>query len=134
MPIIGNAPSQELIDLVGALGGTWSCNAALCRCPAHDDHSPSLSIRQGDRGFLVHCYAGCDRIDVIRELSRVVPTQRYSTPIWADHPRQANVSKLWMKHRMSGARWPSVTSLIDLYPRASQTSDFTRDALMTRRH
>ncbi len=29
-------------------------------CPAHKDHSPSLSIREGDRGgVLLKCFAGC---------------------------------------------------------------------------
>ncbi len=31
-----------------------------CRCPAHDDRKPSLSIDRGDDGrALVHCHAGC---------------------------------------------------------------------------
>jgi hypothetical protein len=31
-----------------------------CRCPAHDDRNPSLSIRAGDDGrALVNCHAGC---------------------------------------------------------------------------
>jgi len=29
------------------------------RCPAHDDKTPSLSITQGDRGVVLHCFAGC---------------------------------------------------------------------------
>jgi hypothetical protein len=35
--------------------GKW-----MARCPAHDDHQPSLSIRsgRGDR-TLIHCFAGC---------------------------------------------------------------------------
>ena len=95
MPIVARSPSQELVDLVGALSGTWSRNTALCQCPAHNDHSPSLSIRQGDRGFLVHCYAGCDRRDVLRELGRVVPAKHYASPSWTDRSRTANVPKLW---------------------------------------
>lgn len=36
-------------------GGTFSC-----RCPAHDDRSPSLSVAEGDDGrVLIHCFAGC---------------------------------------------------------------------------
>lgn len=32
----------------------------IARCPAHDDHTPSLSIRHGDDGrTLLHCHAGC---------------------------------------------------------------------------
>ncbi len=31
-----------------------------CRCPAHEDRTPSLSIKVGDDGCaLVHCHAGC---------------------------------------------------------------------------
>ena len=31
------------------------------QCPAHDDRSPSLSIRECDNGkILVYCHAGCD--------------------------------------------------------------------------
>lgn len=34
-------------------GASW-------QCPAHEDRSPSLSIREGDDGrVLVHCFAGC---------------------------------------------------------------------------
>ena len=29
------------------------------RCPAHDDRTPSLSIRRGDRWWLTFCHAGC---------------------------------------------------------------------------
>lgn len=96
MSLVARKPSQELVDLVGTLGGTWSGQSALCRCPAHDDRSPSLSIRQGDRGFLVHCYAGCDSSDVLRELGRIVPGRRYETPTWRDGPtRSANVERIW---------------------------------------
>lgn len=36
-------------------GAEWEC-----RCPAHDDRRPSLSIRRGDDGrALVNCHAGC---------------------------------------------------------------------------
>ncbi len=33
----------------------------IARCPAHDDHGPSLSIRELDDGrILLHCFADCD--------------------------------------------------------------------------
>lgn len=34
--------------------GRW-----MARCPAHADRNPSLSIREGERGLLVKCWAGC---------------------------------------------------------------------------
>ena len=30
------------------------------RCPAHDDSSPSLSVRVTDDRILLYCHAGCD--------------------------------------------------------------------------
>ncbi|HEX7461761.1 MAG TPA: AAA family ATPase [Dermatophilaceae bacterium] len=44
-------------------GGAWSA-----RCPAHDDHNPSLSLRQGDQGALLLCQAGCATADVMAAL------------------------------------------------------------------
>jgi hypothetical protein len=57
--------------LVARLGGKWSGDTAMCACPAHADRTPSLSVRQGDRGILVTCHAGCDARDVLRELARI---------------------------------------------------------------
>lgn len=38
----------------------------MARCPAHDDRSPSLSIKElPDGRVLVHCHAGCGALDVI---------------------------------------------------------------------
>ena len=38
----------------------------LARCPAHEDRSPSLSIRQLDDGrVLLHCFAGCETQSVL---------------------------------------------------------------------
>ena len=38
----------------------------LSRCPAHDDRSPSLAIKDGDDGrVLIHCFAGCETEDVL---------------------------------------------------------------------
>jgi hypothetical protein len=35
-------------------------NGWMARCPAHEDHSPSLSICEGAQArTLLHCFAGC---------------------------------------------------------------------------
>jgi len=31
----------------------------IARCPAHADKSPSLAIKEGERGLLLKCWAGC---------------------------------------------------------------------------
>ena len=32
----------------------------VARCPAHEDKSPSLAVREVDDRVLIHCFAGCD--------------------------------------------------------------------------
>ena len=95
MPLIARKPSQELVDLVGSLGGTWHGYTAMCRCPAHADAEPSLSLRQGDHGILVTCFAGCDREDVLRELGRIRPGQHFPPPTTSSRSGTANVERLW---------------------------------------
>ena len=67
-----NRPSsrleQEALDLVERLGGRWSGHSGLCRCPAHDDRRPSLSVRAGRSRLLLHCFAGCTASEILRAL------------------------------------------------------------------
>lgn len=52
----------QRLDKVRRTGpGTWQA----C-CPAHDDRSPSLTIRETDDGrVLFHCFSGCAADDVL---------------------------------------------------------------------
>ena len=52
-----------------ALGGRKAGSGWTARCPAHDDRTPSLSIRDADDNkVLVRCHAGCDQERVIAAL------------------------------------------------------------------
>ncbi|TMJ12594.1 MAG: virulence protein [Alphaproteobacteria bacterium] len=61
---------QEGRALVERLGGHWSQRSGLCRCPAHDDSRPSLSVRVGRSRLLLHCFAGCTASEILRALHR----------------------------------------------------------------
>lgn len=37
-------------------------------CPAHDDNSPSLAIKNDDDKLLLHCFSGCDTADVLNAI------------------------------------------------------------------
>lgn len=58
-------------ELVRKLGGVWRDDGALCHCPAHDDRTPSLSVRVGDRSLLFKCFAGCTGLEVMRAIRRL---------------------------------------------------------------
>lgn len=60
-------------ELVRRLGGIWRGGSGMCRCPAHDDRSPSLSVRVGHTSLLFKCFAGCDTVEVLREIRRFEP-------------------------------------------------------------
>lgn len=47
-------------SLLSRLDGVRPTNRGwVARCPAHTDKTPSLSIREGERGILGKCWAGC---------------------------------------------------------------------------
>lgn len=56
--------------LVHRLGGTWKHGGGMCRCPAHEDRSPSLSVRVGDSALLFKCFGGCTIAEILRALRR----------------------------------------------------------------
>lgn len=95
MTLKANRPSQELVDIVAGLRGKWHGSYAMCRCPAHADGEPSLSLRQGDRGIIVHCFAGCQPSDILRELRRVTPALGSPMPQYREATGTPNVLRLW---------------------------------------
>jgi hypothetical protein len=61
-----SAPVENLVARLKAsrCGKGW-----IARCPAHEDHKPSLSINEGRDGrALVNCGAGCKTSDVLAEM------------------------------------------------------------------
>lgn len=59
-----------MIDVVSMLEGVKATGKDrwIARCPAHDDRGPSLSIRDTGDKLLLHCFAGCDALDVVHAL------------------------------------------------------------------
>ncbi len=60
--------------LADLLGGRWVTGQAMCRCPVHDDRTPSLSIRLGRSALLFKCFAGCERTDILRAIGTLEPS------------------------------------------------------------
>ena len=59
---------MKAAEIARALKGKRSGQYWSCRCPAHHDTSPSLSLWDGDKAVMVKCWAGCDPLDVIAAL------------------------------------------------------------------
>ena len=53
---------KSIDELLGVLDKVHPCGSGRwsARCPAHDDRSPSLSLKIGEDGrVLLYCFAGC---------------------------------------------------------------------------
>lgn len=60
--------SRMIADqILGRLNGVRETGPGrwLARCPAHEDRSPSLSIRDADGKILLYCFAQCHVADVV---------------------------------------------------------------------
>lgn len=112
MQIMDNGGSPASLDaegrrIVEALGGRWQESRGMCRCPAHDDRTPSLSVRAGDRRLLFHCFAGCAIGSVmvaLRALGLFAPRPAASTagtgsPADPDRVARNRAARLWAAAR-----------------------------------
>ena len=58
-----------LSRLQGVKKSTSNQNKWMAKCPAHDDRSPSLSIKLADDDkILIKCFAGCSVIDIVTSI------------------------------------------------------------------
>lgn len=104
-------------EIVTALGGTWGRSKGMCRCPAHDDRTPSLAIGLGAGAILFHCFAGCPSADVLAGFARhnIRPRDLFDgtggviSPVDSAVLPNANALRLWRD------ACPLVHTLADAY-------------------
>jgi uncharacterized membrane protein YsdA (DUF1294 family) len=51
MTLPANRPTQELVDIVGALVGHWTGYIAMCRCPVHKTPNQAFRFGKGTKPF-----------------------------------------------------------------------------------
>lgn len=66
MGIVNDTAYERLLDRLE--GVRRNGTGAMARCPAHDDHTPSLSLKAIEGRVLIHCHAGCDPRDILAAL------------------------------------------------------------------
>lgn len=111
-----------------ALGGHKSGATWMARCPAHDDSTPSFSIRQGQDGkVLVKCFAGCSQQDVIDALrarglwagaGRNIRTTKKTTASKPTGPDPEALKRLDAAHKIHAASVPVAGTVVETYLRA----------------
>lgn len=68
-------------EIARNLHGRKQRSGWMARCPAHEDHDPSLSLKDSDDGrVLVKCHAGCTQTAVIDALK--------AKGLWPEHQRR----------------------------------------------
>ncbi|WP_225883611.1 DUF7146 domain-containing protein [Sphingomonas aliaeris] len=102
LPLDASSRAQAIVE---QLGGVWHGTRGECRCPAHDDSTPSLSVRLGDTAILFHCFAGCTPIEVMKALQRKRLHDRSAVVMPTDKPKRdmgALAVRLWRASRPIG--------------------------------
>ena len=81
----------------------------MCRCPAHEDRNPSLSVKQRNGRVLVHCHAGCPQDAVLDALAAQGLDIRRSNDVNSDghisdyrHPELGKPSYVWPYYDAAG--------------------------------
>ncbi len=88
---------STLLDRLEAVRETGS-SRWIARCPAHDDSSPSLAVRELDDGrILLHDFGGCATTDVLAalglELKDLYPERFTMTSLPGQRPNHWHASR-----------------------------------------
>jgi putative DNA primase/helicase len=108
-------------NIAKALRGHKIGSGWIARCPAHDDRTPSLSLRDGNDGkVLVRCHAGCEQ-------DKVISTLRLSG-LWPDKStrlfRQATARKITERAELDHSEGKRTEAALKLW-QSAQSSDGT---------
>ena len=61
---------MDVQDVLARLKGVTRLSEGqfMAKCPCHDDKKASLAVRQGEKGVVLHCMAGCQTEDIAKAL------------------------------------------------------------------
>lgn len=118
-------PSPDMVldrlEGVRKSGAGW-----IARCPAHEDRSPSLSIREGERGILLRCFAGCSFAAIVDALG-LRQSALFAEKLSAPQKRQRATKAI-----LKGVCSESLVVLCAASPVGPRTDDARLKTAMTR--
>lgn len=91
----------------------------LARCPAHDDRTPSLSIRDTGGKTLIHCFAGCAAHEILDAVGMAFSDLFAERPNFYARPERQPFPPLDVLHAMTFEALvvlTSATALMDNKP------------------
>lgn len=69
-PCLSGSAHERAEAIVGRCGGgREGKDGWMVPCPAHDDRSPSLSIKADGDKVLLHCFAGCEKTAIVAAIA-----------------------------------------------------------------
>jgi putative DNA primase/helicase len=90
-----NKPRLDAATLAERLDASWDGARFMALCPVHEDTNPSLSLQDGERGVVLHCFACTangmsqqDYLDAFCQVMGIVPQQLFFSGASAQHIRQ----------------------------------------------
>jgi putative DNA primase/helicase len=100
--------SVELDNILSRLHGvTRNGDGFTALCPAHEDRRASLSVRDGEKGVLVKCHAGCATEAVVAQIGLAMHELFFDSPTnsngHGNHARQARIVATYPYVDESGA-------------------------------
>lgn len=84
---------MDLRDFLSRLKGVKAQNGGeyICKCPAHDDRTASLCVKDGDKGIVIKCQAGCSTDAVLASMGLKM-SDLFRAPLPAEKSRRAGRS------------------------------------------
>ncbi len=109
-------PLWQAEHIARSLGGQKTGGGWICRCPSHDDRSPSLSISDGKDGtLLVCCHAGCDGVDVLHALKNagaIDSNGKAPSSDWIEAKRKKIERENILSKERAGKIWKKAATIV----------------------
>lgn len=125
-------------NIARELDGRRSGAGWVCRCPAHEDRSPSLSVTEKDGRLLVKCFAGCGQQSVVDALKARGLWQPGESGRWADWRNGIRYMTEWgtpvREYRYTSETGEHLYSVVRFEPKSFRPGYFDGERWQWKKH